>query len=67
MSHLSHGSSSGESASANALTITVIAGSVLLLLAALASPLPGALDTTPQTKQVAAHVAAKTTHPHRMS
>jgi hypothetical protein len=66
MSVRSYGNSSGDSTSANVLTITVIIGSALLLLAALAGPFPGAAQPVPQvTKQAQEQVVVKA--PHRVS
>ena len=68
MSVHSYGNSSGDSTSANVLTITVIVGSVLLLLGALAGPLPIGAPSTPQVvKQAYEQVVVKATRPHRVS
>lgn len=62
-----HASSTSDSTAANALTITVIVGSALLLFSALAGSMTGLIEPAPQAKQMLVHVAAKPMHPHRMS
>ena len=61
------GNSSADSAGANALTITVIIGSVLLLLGALAAPIAGQTQTaTPTAKQAHEQVVVTATKAHRV-
>jgi hypothetical protein len=68
MSNSSGNNSSGDSIGTNVLTVTVIVGSVLLLLAALAGPAPVRAEPAAQAaKPAIEHVVVSTAHAGHVS